>query len=472
MKYRIIAQRLFILGLFFGQTLSTLAQSQGQCRLGLHYQISSSSAWGGGQPIITAVSPYSPAERAGLRTGDIIEQIDGIATQGLSLAQISALLRSQSPQYLLKISNFGRSQQSKILRHECKLPSGLTERELAELFSLYSLEDASNQMVQYPFAYQLQANFDLRGARTFAFAPSTQATQPIDQVLNQIIAQALREQGLQQIEHNPDLVFSTYYELLPTESQSEQPEQPPFSWRYDPVHRDMKPLPILPPSFPWASYKLTLGVVATQGATQAPVWSCEAKELLSEAMTLQDYASYSLPIMLRGFPLPPPSSRGASWIFQTLRYNYTGLIYDKRNLRQILSIETNSPAMQAGLLPGDLIRRINGIALDHNTPEELLAAYYHFVERSDKYREHDQPSMSLWSTGQTGRYWALSHYDAIADMLSRNKNNGAFSYLFAFRPYINPEKLDVLVFEIERRGEIYQVAVRPEKRDESVIIPH
>ena len=64
-------------------------------RLGLSYQISSYPSWGRGYPVVTGSEPYSPAYTAGLQVGDIIQQIDGVPTRGLSLVSVEG--RDKSP---------------------------------------------------------------------------------------------------------------------------------------------------------------------------------------------------------------------------------------------------------------------------------------------------------------------------------------------------------------------------------------
>jgi len=49
-----------------------------------------------GLPIIAEVKVDSPADRAGLRTGDLITKVNGLATAGLPLAQVVEGIRGFS----------------------------------------------------------------------------------------------------------------------------------------------------------------------------------------------------------------------------------------------------------------------------------------------------------------------------------------------------------------------------------------
>ena len=74
-------------------------------RTGLTYMVQQSAGWGKGKAVITSSVPYSPAHRAGLHTGDIIEEIDGIPTAKLQLEELHSLLERPQTVHLLTITS-------------------------------------------------------------------------------------------------------------------------------------------------------------------------------------------------------------------------------------------------------------------------------------------------------------------------------------------------------------------------------
>lgn len=265
------------------------------CRTGLSYErIYESNEYGAGNYYrVNAVAPYSPADYSGVRPGDIIEAVNGISTNILTLEQIGQLLTSER-QYLLELRR-----EDTILRlsisPECKRDEEVTERELAWLFSGYSPNDV------------------------------------------------------------------------------------------------------------------------TDGS---------------------------------------------------LRYLYTGIVYKRDNLPKIADIELGSPALKAGLLPGDIIKKINGIEFDQSSLGELLSSYLSFLNRMQPYR-----SEAIGEKGEHLASWFSDAYADVAEQMRRDKNDAVMSYLFAFRPYVSLAPSEVLLFEIDRAGTSYEVEIKGMIREETCIQP-
>ncbi|MCS2892910.1 PDZ domain-containing protein [Parabacteroides faecis] len=76
------------------------------CRLGFTYDISQSNNWGKYKPVVTGVIPYSSAELAGVKQGDILEAIDGVQSTEVSPQEIAELLNPAGKnEVILTISN-------------------------------------------------------------------------------------------------------------------------------------------------------------------------------------------------------------------------------------------------------------------------------------------------------------------------------------------------------------------------------
>lgn len=447
----------------------TLVAQERTCQLGIHWRISTSMDWSYGRPIITKVEPYTNAQFVGLRSGDIIEAIGGISTQGLNTEQVTQLLTSSESTHRLTIRSIGTTSRTIYLYPECYSPHGVGERELAEIFSLYSLEDALRLEISYPFSYWHTSSFDLTNVRTFAIAPSSASTADTDRPINAELRKLLIGKGLTE-QSNPDLVFATYYQLEPSSKMSLEEESDALSWRYDPESHDFKSLPIVPSEHPAARYRLTFGVQALRPGSSQVVWQSEAIEHLSERIDIAEYAHYSLEPMLLGYPFAP-NSQQLNLEAKTLRYNYTGLRLRRSDLRYIHEVEDNSPAYRAGLRSGDLIKSINGLPITSTSSDDLLKQYYRWAERTHHLRSTAIPALGFTPHRIPAYYWRIDRYNDIANLLAEPKQQSALSYLFAFRPYITPSGLSILAFEIERAGQTYIVRLEPQRRDASTLTP-
>lgn len=458
-----ILQLACLLACWGGSLLPASLEAQEQCRVGLHFRVSPQGTRGA-YPVLMAVLPYSPAAKAGLRAGDVITSIDGIPTVGRSSRLVSELFVRAERAHLVTFERVGAGEQTVLLRPFCKAPEVLTERELALAFAGYSQQDAMSTTFSYPFTFRGgEANWS--ALRTFAFAPSSPGSEAIDRPIYAEVARLLQAKGLELVTGQADLLVEAFYSLQPSADSRRDTSQAVTSVRYAPTAPGVQVLPLLPTSSTAGSaYELQLTIqLSSPSQPTVPLWSCEAKERLSEAMTLPAYALSALPVMLQAFPYLPKTTP-ATYRYDALRYLYTGILYDSRDLSRIADVEEGSPAFRAGLRTGDRIRSINGKRFGISSVERLSSAYRDFLGETFKLRETAELAPGL-------RPWETKSFGAVRKALERDPEETIFSYLFFFRPYINDSEHTLLLFDIERAGRSYSLSIAPELRDESTLIP-
>ena len=117
----------------FGQT-----SNKRVCRLGFTYDISQNSNWGKNNLVVTSVSPYSNAEKAGIQPYDIITHIESIPVSDVSNDEIAQLLNPANKRnIMLTIKSTSSPSREVILNKECKQINEISENQLAMAFNMY-----------------------------------------------------------------------------------------------------------------------------------------------------------------------------------------------------------------------------------------------------------------------------------------------------------------------------------------------
>ena len=108
----------------FGQT-----SNKRVCRLGFTYDISQNSNWGKNNLVVTSVSPYSNAEKAGIQPYDIITHIESIPVSDVSNDEIAQLLNPANKRnIMLTIKSTSSPSREVILNKECKQINEISEK--------------------------------------------------------------------------------------------------------------------------------------------------------------------------------------------------------------------------------------------------------------------------------------------------------------------------------------------------------
>jgi hypothetical protein len=444
-------------------------QGEMRCRLGFSYEFSNNMNWGKDKPVIMKVYPNSPAEKAGVRQNDIIAQINSLKVTDITMDDVDSLLTATEDSHIvLTVCNFSDSERVIPLTKECYSNKSLNESQLADAFSMYSVEDTHDRLFVCPFVtVETENAVDFSQFKTFDFAVTEDAktTSGIETVINETLKTVLKKKGLSVNALNPDIMIHTYYSFDKNprfrKKSKETEEQAPV-FRYDITRDRVMKFPFYSPATPEAEaeYVLQLGIrfIDRRIVRGRVLWECEANELMSAPYSLEEYAATHIPLMCMQFPYVK-YSRNVQFILTKKAYNYTGINYNIYRINEVVSVDAGSPAAVAGILPGDIIEKIEDKRMDYTVPE-FTAAYRQFITNTLKYRDRDTRFTD--ANGFAGRmFWDKFKYNQIAKDFARDNNMTAFSYLYAFQPYINPTRSTSCAFDIRRNGERIRIVVRP-----------
>lgn len=464
--------------LLFCMTIYT-AFSQGRnntvCRLGFTYEISQSNHWGKDRPLVKTLIPYSPAEQAGLSVNDVIEEIDGVATPGLTGEELEQLMNPAGKnEVVITVANLSTPSKRLLVKKECKKSNAITEDQLASAFAMYSLETTDDREFICPFKTTVTSDsVDFARFKTFAFTVPDPANEQLESAIYDAIEKELTKKGLVVDAAHPDLLVQTfyYYDKNPnyTGLNKVVVRRDP-TYRYDFTHSRMEKCPFLPSTAAEAEakYLLQFGFrLIDQSVIPGRVlWECESNELMEDSYRLEEYAQIHVPLMCMQYPYTK-YTRNVRYKVSRKSYNYTGISYDIDRLSYVISVDPNSPASAAGIRPHDQIEKIDDRRMDF-TAEEFSAAYKKFISNTMSYRDpattfkdaNGFPFCMLWDTFK---------YTQVADAVNDPNYLAAFAYLYNFTPYINPSGNNACTFRIVRGKDKLQVIIRPTIRSEVTV---
>lgn len=463
--------------LILSSTHATFAQRNDMsCRLGISYEFSNNNNWGKDKPVIMKVYPNSPAAKAGIIQNDIIEKINGVAVSDISLDDVDSLLTASENDHIeLTVRNFSNPEKTITITKECYSNSALSENQLATAFSMYSVEDTHDRLFVCPFATSTTDDpVDFSQFKTFDFTLSEdQAISGIEATINEALKTVLTQKGLQHSTLNPDFMIYTYYTFDKNPNfrrkNKDAENQAPVT-RYDITRDRIITFPFYNASTPESEveYVLELGVrfIDQRHIPGRVLWECEANELMSAPYSIEEYASIHIPLMCMQFPYVK-YNRNVQFILNKKTFNYTGINYSIYQINEVMNVDHDSPASEAGVQPQDIIEKIDNKRADF-TSEEFTAAYRQFITNTLKFRDS-----STRFTNANGfpncMFWDTFKYTQIAKEFERSRLLTAFAYLYNFRPYVNTSKNTSCTFTVRRGSEKLEIVLRPRIYSEKTI---
>lgn len=448
------------------QTSSTV------CRAGFAFEISNNPNWGNGEPVIINITPGSPAERAGLKLNDIILEVNRQGTYLKPHHTIKAwMLDNDESDIEISIRNLETDFRTIRIEKDCRSRNGIDESKLAPVFAFYSLEDVQNRTFHIPMKITTNENAVFSDYRTFDFAPVEDGTPAIDARISAIFERMLRERGLKRDQNDPDFIIQTFYSYQSNPSYNDNPSNAKNDiphWRFDIKNNKMVKLPLFSPTEVVKDsdvpYFLEFGYrfydrKFVEPGEMIQIWECEVKERVKSNYGLENYLETNLPLILLKYPYPGNMNL-ATYEVNFLQYNYTGLNYDIDNISRVAYVDANSPAANAGIKSGDIIKNIQGVKMSNNL-KALTNSYRLFINETMSYRN---PNTRYTDTNgyKDCMFWEVSEYNQVAKTLDKKSYQTAFSYLFNFNQYIDWDTPSTLSIDIERNRDKLNFDVKPE----------
>ena len=470
-------KRIFLLLAFIGICSYAFSQQYNDfvCRLGFTFEMSQQNSWGQNKPIVLSVQPLSPADAAGLKVNDIIEAINDAPTEGQMFQIITEWIQNaSSEQTKLTVSNLQYRNKELTIHKDCKLVNAINEKDLANSYSFYSLENIQERSFECPFKTTANTEANLINYHTFTFMAIDEKNQTLENIINEEIKRSLELKGLKYTsDTDADIIVHTYYSYNNNLNYAGiiNVDKYPVACRYNVHTSSMENLPIYYHPLinqKQSPYLLNLGIRLIDKKRSANenlyiVWECEANEMLREDYRLEAYSKFHVPLMLMQYPYPQ-TTNVARFRLNQMKYNYTGLSYNINQLVEIIDVDRFSPAYQASIQPGDEVEKICGIKVIKNS-KSASSSYKQFIYKTMSFR--DPQTIYTDANGFTQcMYWDKFKYAQIAEEFKKAEFETMYSYLFYFEPYINLSGTNILTFDIKRGKQKMSVKVTPSIRTE------
>lgn len=442
------------------------------CTAGFEYQISNNMNWGYGEPIVTKIIPGSAAEKAGLKENDIIMEVDSKATYLRDIELIDEWINGDynSPILDITVRNISNSFLEMKIEKDCKAINALSEADLLSICSPYSMENSRKEQFSMPIKIKTlnKHNYDYSDFHTFDFLPSNNELHP---QVQEIISKSLENRGLKRSKKDPDIYIECSYALKPEDkfrsvlnsNKCQLATCDNNRKRYNFETQKIETLPIADDNTPRSLYSFDIKINIYENKLIEPgvftkIWEAELEEDFVSKISLKKILDIYTPLLIMQYPYTEDCSI-VTFEVDFNNYLYTGISYENNNLNKIINVEDNSPAYNAGIRTGDFVEKIQNKELSENL-NNLKLAIYAFTLNTLSLRDQEK----CFAQNEEESYKALWNIRKEADIkksFDNKKYKAAFSYLFDFEKYINPEYDGILNFQISSGENKRTVQIKP-----------
>lgn len=457
---------LFVLGIYAQPIDKT-------CYFGFTYEVSQNPRWGFGEPVVTSVDPNSNAAKAGLKVGDIIMEINRKATYLRHYELLSSwLFDDTSRSVSFTIRNLNNSFKEIFISRYCRGVDGVTEEELADWFSLYNVQGNNKQSFVLPLVVSAHPDVDFSNYYTYNFVFKNKKTSELDDYIIHQIERNLNQKGLSRDTKDPDILIQFYYSYSPNQNYvpNEVAEETVGEWRFDASLNKMEKVPVAPRTdninSSYIKGRIEFGFqffenkYITEGKN-TQIFDAHMTEYVVGNYSLESYCQIHLPLMLAVYPYQTPAEQ-VKYLVDFKEFYYTGLVFNRNDLKVIENVDDDSPAYKAGIRTGDEVLSVNNIPFGMNY-YDTKSAYAAFMGATMQLRN----STAGFFNEQVGDFsypWDDKKSGKISKEFRNKKYATGFSYLFSFGRFINSKPPRQLSFLIKRRGVIFIFYVTPEYR--------
>ncbi len=445
------------------------------CYFGFSFEFSTNSRWGYGEPVITKVDPYSNAEKAGLKAGDIIMEVNGKATYLRHHELINSwIFDNSSREVSFTIRNLNNTFKEVRLSRYCRNTNAITEDELADWYSLYSVEGNNTQHFSIPMKVEAYSEVDFSDYYTYDFIFKNKKTTEMDDYIVHQIEKGLNRRGLSRNVNDPDILIQIYYSYDPNKDFDSSNESKIGQRRFD---IDLQRMVVVPvdtaknPNLSAIKGFVDFGIQFFEKKYISPgkmtqIWNVELHENITGG-TFESYCQMHVPLMIDAYPYQVPTEK-MNYSVDFKEYNYTGIIYSRDDLCTIDNVDEGSPAFLAGVRAGDKVIKVNGIPFA-NSEFESKSAYSDFVDETMAFRD---VSAGFYNdkVKDVSYPWYEDSYSKVSKEFRKDKYKAGFSYLFSFEKYVNSKNTSEISFVVNRRGYLMTFKVQPEKKKSASLL--